>query len=46
MPRIQFASSELHRAWLRGQSMLPRGFRVGTTSLPFQSPTSGKPMQM
>jgi len=32
---LTFASREQHRAWLREQSALPRGFRVGSASFPF-----------
>jgi glutamate N-acetyltransferase/amino-acid N-acetyltransferase len=32
---LTFASREEHRAWLRSQSKLPRGFRVGAVTFPF-----------
>lgn len=44
-PRI-FASGEAHRNYLRSIAALPRGFKVGVTSVPFASPTSGKQLQM
>ncbi len=32
---LEFASREAHRAWLESQSVLPEGFRVGTSSFEF-----------
>jgi hypothetical protein len=46
MPPLRFATAELHRAWLKSLSALPRGFKVGTTTVAFSSPTTGKPQQM
>ncbi len=41
-----FASESEHRDWLKSQSALPRGFRVGTCSFKFDSVELKKPAAM
>lgn len=43
---LKFDSSEAHRAFLRSQSALPKGFRVSTTALEFMPVEVHKPARM
>ena len=43
---LTFSSRDAHRAWLQSQSILPAGFRVGTTSLSFVPVEAPKPAKM
>lgn len=42
----EFSSEADHRAWLRSQSQLPQGFRVGTQTFAFESVELQKPASM
>jgi len=43
---LEFSSLEAHRAWLKSQSPLPRGFRVGATRFGFVPAEVHKPAAM
>jgi glutamate N-acetyltransferase/amino-acid N-acetyltransferase len=43
---LTFSSHAAHRAWLATQTILPAGFRVGTTSLSFSPAETPKPAKM
>jgi len=43
---LKFDSSETHRDWLRSQAELPKGFRVGSTTLQFIPVEVHKPSRM
>jgi glutamate N-acetyltransferase/amino-acid N-acetyltransferase len=44
--QLTFESREAHQAWLRAQSALPRGFRVGTARFEFTPVEVPKPAKM
>jgi glutamate N-acetyltransferase/amino-acid N-acetyltransferase len=43
---LEFSSVEAHRAWLKSQAKLPRGFRVGSTRFGFVPAEVHKPSAM
>ena len=43
---LEFSSLEAHRAWLKSQAPLPRGFRVGATRFGFVPAEVHKPAAM
>jgi glutamate N-acetyltransferase/amino-acid N-acetyltransferase len=43
---LSFATRDQHRTWLATQAVLPRGFRVGTTSFGFVPAEAAKPARM